>query len=205
MTNQTNANAALSTAFVEELDAAYAGYFGDEYADSYFSDAIGEAARFAGNLEADFLPFLGDAADAYGDYFNEWVDSSVPVYTDELAALWVELGCPEPGSDCGGDITSRMRYAVYDVIAEQARDAADKLAELAAGFIERYNAAEELAAAEADELEAAEELARRGIRSNYAGMYSISREAAGCIVQLVFDTATGALDAVLDNEAAAAD
>lgn len=197
--------AALSTAFVEELDAAYTGYFGDEYADAYFSDAIDEAARFAGNLEADFLPFLGDAADAYGERFNEWVDSRVPAYTDKLAALWVELGCPEPESDCGGDIASRMRYAVYGVIAEQARDAADALSSLAADFNERYNAAEELAAAEADELEAAEELARRGIRSNYAGMYSISREAAGCIVQQVFDTATAALDAVLDKEAAAAD
>ena len=150
----TNTNpifAALSAAFVAELDAAYLDYFGDEYADSYFSDAVDEATRCAGNLEADFLPFLGYAADAYGEHFNEWVAARVPVYIGELAGLWVELGFPEPESDCGGDITSRMRDAVYDVIAEQARDAADKLADLAADFAERYNAAaDELEAAEAD-------------------------------------------------------
>lgn len=183
--------AALSTAFVEELVDAYTVYFGDEYADSYFSDAVDEAARYAGNLEADFLPFMCDAADSYGEHFNEWIASQVPVYTDELAALWVRLGYPEPERD-GGDITSRMRDAVYEVIAEQARDAAAKLANFAADFAERYSAA-----ADADELEAAEELARNGIRSNYAGMYSISREDAdsGCIVQMVFDSAVSALDA----------
>ena len=189
--------AALSTAFVEELVDAYTGYFGDEYADSYFSDAVDEAARYAGNLEADFLPFMCDAADAYGEHFNEWIDSQVPVYTDELVTLWVHLGYPEPERDCGGDITSRMRDAVYEVIAEQARDAAEKLENFAADFAERYSAAEERAQAEADELEAAEELARLGIRSNYAGMYSISREDAGssCIVQMVFDSAVSALEA----------
>lgn len=207
MTNNTNQIfAALSAAFVAELADAYTGYFGvgyfgDEYADSYFRDAVDEAAGYAGNLEADFLPFLCDAADAYGDRFNKWVDAKVPVYTDKLAAVWVELGYPEPDSDCGGDIPARMGRAVYDVIAEQARDAADKLAELAADFAERYSAAEERAQAEADELEAAEELEELGVRSNYAGMYSISREEGGCIVQLVFDSAVSALAAYHESNA----
>lgn len=199
----TNTNpifAALSTAFVEELYDAYFDYFGDEYADSYFSDAIDEAARFAGNLEADFLPFLGDAADAYGKHFNEWVAAQVPAHTAELAGLWVELGFPEPESDCGGDITDRMRCAVYEAIAEQARDAADKLAGLAAGFNERYNAAadelEELEAAEElEELVAAGKLARLGVRSNYAGMYSVSVAEHGAIMSRVFDSAVSALAA----------
>lgn len=209
----TNTNpifAALSAAFVAKLDTAYQCYFGDEYADSYFSDAVDEANRRAGNLADEFLPFLADA-NAYGRYFDEWVAAQVPAYTDKLAALWVELGYPEPESDCGGDITDRMSCAVYDVIAEQARDAADALTSLAADFQVMFDAAAEVDADELvddwmddDEAAAVIELARRGIRSNYAGMYSISREAAGCIVQLVFDTATAALDAVLDKEAAAA-
>ena len=165
MNTNTNTNpifAALSTAFVAELDAAYLVYFGDEYADSYFSDAVDEATRYAGNLEADFLPFLCDAADAYGEHFNEWVAARVPAHTAELAELWVELGFPEPESDCGGDITSRMLTAVYEAVAEQARDAADKLAELVAGFTERFNAdelfsrADELAEALAEDEEEAE-------------------------------------------------
>ena len=200
MNTNTNTNlifAELSTAFVAELNAAYLDYFGDEYADSYFSDAVDEAARLAGNLEADFLPLLNDAADAYGPHFNEWVDAQVPAHTAELAALWVELGYPEPDSDCGGDITDRMRCAVYEALAEQARDAADKLAELVADFTERFNEAEELVAEadelEADELEAAEELAALGILANYAGMYSISVTEYGVVLSRVFDTATAAL------------
>ena len=215
MTNNTNPIfAALSAAFVAELGQAYLDYCGDEYADEYFSDAVDEATRRAGNLEADFLPFLGDAAEAYGDRFNDWVDSRVPVYTDELATLWMQLGCPEPESDGGGGIPARMSLAVYDVIAEQACDAAEKLAELAAGFNERYSAAEERAQAEADaeadELEAILELERRGYKSNYLGIFSVAVTVTdpfvGELVKFaVFDTATAALDAVLDKEAAAAD
>lgn len=196
----TNTNpifAALAAAFVAELDAAYLDYFGDEYADEYFSDAVDEATRLAGNLEADFLPFLGDAADAYGPHFNEWVGAKVPAHIAELAGLWVELGFPEPESDCGGDITDRMRCAVYEVIAEQVRDAADKLAELAADFTERFNEAEELVAEadelEAEELEAAEELAALGVRANYAGLYLIGVTEHGAVLSRVFDSATAAL------------
>lgn len=208
----TNTNpifAALSAAFVSELETAYQCYFGDEYADRYFSDAVDKAAGFAGNLEADFLPFLGDAADAYGDHFNEWVSAQVPAYTDKLVALWVDLGYPEPECDYGGDITDRMSSAVYDVIAEQARDAADALSSIAADFQIRFDAAAEVDADELvddymDDAEAAAviELARLGIRSNYAGMYSISREDAGHIVQMVFDTAESALAAYQEANAA---
>lgn len=209
MTNKLNPIfAALSAAFVAKLDTAYQCYFGDEYADSYFSDAVDEATRRAGNLADEFLPFLADA-NAYGRYFDEWVSAQVPAYTDKLAGLWVDLGYPEPESDCGGDITDRMRRAVYDVIAEQARDAADVLTGLAADFQVSFDAAAEVDEDELvddymddDEAAAVIELARRGIRSNYAGLYSVSTVEGGCIVPLVFDSAESAWAAYQEANAA---
>ena len=187
---------ALSETFTDALYSLCEqsrGY--DYYVAAYVNYATNELVRYAADIESDFMPFIESAADSDSRVFNEWVDSEVPLRINGLAELWIKLGCPEPeySGQCG--IEERIRHAVRDYIAERARDAADRLGALIIEFKDQLDEALEADGLEADELEAAEELARYGIRSNYAGMYSISREDAGCVVQLVFDSAVSALAA----------
>lgn len=219
MTNQTNANAAcpvLTTdnagaVFYSELqewvDSLYVGVYAEAYADAVLHEARG----FRHNAEADLMPFLGEAC-TQGRFFCEFISSQLPVHTAKLVEDWTAAGYPEP-EVTEGDIFEQMREGLAEHIADEVSEVIDELNELLSDFTERYSAAEEREQAEADadvdELEAILELERRGYKPNYMGIFSVAVTVTdpfvGELVKFaVFDTATAALDAVLDKEAAAA-
>lgn len=217
MTNQTNAACPVLTTdnagavFYSELqewaDCLYAGVYAEAYADAVLNEARG----FMHNAEADLLPFLGEAC-TQDRFFCEFISSQLPDYTAQLVEDWTAAGYPEP-EVTEGDIFEQMREGLAEHIADEVSDVIDELNELLSDFTERYSAAEEReqaeADAEADELEAILELERRGYKPNYLGIFSVAVTVTdpfvGELVKFaVFDTATAALDAVLDKEAAAA-
>lgn len=214
MNNKTNANAACTVlttdnagaVFYSELlewaDSLYVGVYAEAYADAVLNEARG----FRHNAEADLLPFLSEAC-TQGRFFCEFVSSQLPFYTDKLVEDWTAAGYPEPDVT-EGDIFEQMREGLAEHVADEVAEVLDELTELLSDFQSRYSAAEEREQAEADaaadELEAIGELERRGYKSNYIGIYSVTVEVDGFSVPRQFDTATAALDAVLDKEAAAA-
>lgn len=188
-------------------DRLYVGVYAEAYADAVLHEARG----FRHQAEADLLPFLGEAC-TQDRFFCEFIESQLPAYTEQLVEDWTAAGYPEP-EFIEGDIFQQMREGLAAHIADEVAEVLDELAELLADFQERYAEAEarELAEAdeEADELEAIGELERRGYKSNRLGMFTVAVTVndpwAGEIVKFaVFDTATAALNAVLDKEAAAA-